>query len=360
MISSSIRRVALTVHSISTTSKLPGNLSRVVASNNIPSCVPYNQKRASSSKPPSPTNGSKGVAEGRPVASSPTETSSIEAKPLTTKKKAKSSTVKNMLRSKNQTTFNIPSVPSTQHITPSLLGPAAFFSLHRPISITNGFPQPVTDEAFASIFTPRTRSSKSQEVILALSSTLENLNAVRESLDTLNSESQQNQWTGLEESDAGKNEGMFQSPEINRLHVNQILGTPQYFMSGKYAPFNPPQPPKPLSTITTLGTGNTEAPENRYRIYTAVLTVEESTDSNGDVTFTAQHSPLTAEDQYDLPNHPPGRSKIQQAQYRVKKTTESEKQAISVKRQRKLKMKKHKYKKLMRRTRNLRRRLDRN
>ena len=32
---------------------------------------------------------------------------------------------------------------------------------------------------------------------------------------------------------------------------------------------------------------------------------------------------------------------------------------ISVKRQRKLKMKKHKYKKLMRRTRNLRRRLDR-
>ena len=34
--------------------------------------------------------------------------------------------------------------------------------------------------------------------------------------------------------------------------------------------------------------------------------------------------------------------------------------AISVRRQRKLKMKKHKYKKLMRRTRNLRRKLDRN
>ena len=33
---------------------------------------------------------------------------------------------------------------------------------------------------------------------------------------------------------------------------------------------------------------------------------------------------------------------------------------ISVKRQRKLKMKKHKYKKLMKRTRNLRRKLDRN
>ena len=33
---------------------------------------------------------------------------------------------------------------------------------------------------------------------------------------------------------------------------------------------------------------------------------------------------------------------------------------ISVKRQRKLKMKKHKYKKLMKKTRNLRRRLDRN
>jgi hypothetical protein len=34
-------------------------------------------------------------------------------------------------------------------------------------------------------------------------------------------------------------------------------------------------------------------------------------------------------------------------------------QALSVKRQRKLKMKKHKYKKLMKRTRNLRRRLGR-
>lgn len=34
--------------------------------------------------------------------------------------------------------------------------------------------------------------------------------------------------------------------------------------------------------------------------------------------------------------------------------------AISVRRQRKLKMKKHKYKKLMRKTRNLRRRMDKN
>ncbi|RKF62504.1 putative duf1713 domain protein [Erysiphe neolycopersici] len=360
MISSSIRRVALTVHSISKTSKLPGNLSRVVASNNIPSCVPCDQKRASSSKPPSPTNGSKGLVEDRPVASSPTETSSVEAKPLATKNKAKSSTVKNMLRSKNQTTFNIPSVPSTQHITPSLLGPAAFFSLHRPISITNGFPQPVTDEAFASIFTPRTRSSKSQEVILALSSTLDSFNTVTESLDTFNSESHQNQWSELEESDAGKSESLYQSPEIHRLHVNQILGTPQYFMSGKYTPFNPPQPPQPLSIIKTLGTRNTEAQENRPRIYTAVLMVKESIDSNGDVTFTAQHSPLTAEEQYEIPNHPPRRFKTQLAQYRVKKTTQAEKQAISVKRQRKLKMKKHKYKKLMRKTRNLRRRLDRN
>lgn len=232
--------------------------------------------------------------------------------------------------------------------------------MHRPISITNGFPQPVTDEAFASIFTPKTRTTKSQEVILALSSTLDSLNTVRESLDNFNSESQQNQWAGLDESNAGKTESMFQSPEINHLHVNQILGTPQYFMSGKYAPFNPPQPPKPLSVIKTPGTGNKEAQENRYRIYTAVLTVEELIDSNGDVTFTAQHSPLTAEEQYEMPNRPPGEFKTQLAQYRVIKTTESEKQAISVKRQRKLKMKKHKYKKLMRKTRNLRRRLDRN
>ncbi|KAI6251422.1 hypothetical protein HI914_00346 [Erysiphe necator] len=360
MILSPIRRVALTVQYISKTSKLPGSLLRVVTVNSNPSCVPCNQKRASSSKPPSPTNGSKGVTEDRPVTSTRTEASSVEAKPLTTKKKAKGAAVKNMLRSKIQTTFNIPSVPSTQHIKPSLLGPAAFFSLHRPISITNGFPQPVTDEDFASIFAPRTRSTKPQEVILALSSTLDSLNAVRESLDTLSSESQQNQWAEIDETDAVKNESILQSPEIQRLQVNQILGIPQYFMSGKYTPFNPPQPPQPHGIIQTLNKGQTEARKTRYKIYTAVLTVEESTDSNGDVTLKAHHSPLAAEEQYQVPIRSHGRLKTYPARYRMTRSLFAEKLAISVKRQRKLKMKKHKYKKLMRKTRNLRRRLDRN
>jgi len=46
-------------------------------------------------------------------------------------------------------------------------------------------------------------------------------------------------------------------------------------------------------------------------------------------------------------------------EYREQRAEETGIWAISVKRQRKLKMKKHKYKKLMKRTRNLRRRLER-
>ncbi|OBT56552.1 hypothetical protein VE04_04413 [Pseudogymnoascus sp. 24MN13] len=72
------------------------------------------------------------------------------------------------------------------------------------------------------------------------------------------------------------------------------------------------------------------------RTYTATLTIEESTSR-------------------------PSRDRMRERRLRyVEERAGGEMFALSVKRQRKLKMKKHKYKKLMRRTRNLRRRLDRN
>jgi hypothetical protein len=96
------------------------------------------------------------------------------------------------------------------------------------------------------------------------------------------------------------------------------------------------------------------APEPENQTYdTTILTLSESTDENGEVVYEAHYTRVTPSSSPFL-----SRMKARQEQYRIQRGEDM--YAISVKRQRKLKMKKHKYKKLMRRTRNLRRRLDRN
>ncbi|KAI0997166.1 hypothetical protein K3495_g11021 [Podosphaera aphanis] len=348
MLSCSIRRVVILASppppaSSSSTNNLP----RIVASA-CPFTPRFHQRRASSSKPPSPANGSKGAVETQPT--------DIEEKPLHNKRKTKSISGKNALKARN-TFLNVPSVPSTQYITPSLLGPASFFSLHRPISITNGFPQPVTEEAFASIFTAKGRNSKSQDVVSTLSNTLEALDAATGRLEAMNLESQRNnQWNRIEEIKSGINENSSTSDG------NPTLSLQKQFMSEKYAPFNAPPAPIPIDATqsTDAVAVPAESQESQHRIYTAVLTVEESTDYNGDVTYMAHHSPLVIEDSFAVPNRFTEPEEAPQGRDTKEQEARNEIHAISVKRQRKLKMKKHKYKKLMRRTRNLRRRQDRN
>lgn len=241
-----------------------------------------------------------------------------------------------------------------------MLGPAAFFSLHRPISITSGFPQPVTKEAFASIFTPRTRNFKSQEVVMTLSNTLDSINSATEGLESLDLDAQQNELTDYDGSQAGKTRDFFSNLEAQNSDLNQILGLPQYYMSGKYAPFNPPQTPNPINTTNTTSRMPSDTQETQHKVYTALLTIEEFIHPNGYATYTACHSPLLAVEPSVTSADSAKRDGIRQMRKKMERTNRARILAISVKRQRKLKMKKHKYKKLMRRTRNLRRRLERN
>ncbi|KAM3067642.1 hypothetical protein ACMFMF_009638 [Clarireedia jacksonii] len=231
---------------------------------------------------------------------------------------------------------------------------SAFFSLHRPISLTMNFPKAITDEAFAAIFKPRTRSNKPQEVISTLSNTLQTLDSATGSLKQLNLQDQWNDAT--EELRAGT--------EIQHLDATPGAELLQSTTVPKYAPFTPPPPPVPMSTQEALAASAEAAQEtqqaSQQRTYRAVLTINESTHANGEVTYTAESSPLVAE---DPPRTFLERMRIRQEryeEYREQRAEDLKMWAISVKRQRKLKMKKHKYKKLMRRTRNLRRRLDRN
>ncbi|KAG4218531.1 hypothetical protein PC116_g32989 [Phytophthora cactorum] len=89
-----------------------------------------------------------------------------------------------------------------------------------------------------------------------------------------------------------------------------------------------------------------------------MFTLEETTDDNGQIRIIA-HSPQVVEE----PRAPKTfleRMALRQIRWREEVRGQSpDMHAISVRRQRKLKMKKKKYKKLMKRTRNARRKLDR-
>jgi hypothetical protein len=237
---------------------------------------------------------------------------------------------------------------------------STFFSLYRPISTTNSYPKTVTDDAFAAIFTPRTKvNSKPSEVITTVSNTLKNIDAVTGNLPL---GPRQAQWN--EETDDVR--AAITAESYRKAEVEHLDNAPEeagmYVLSNRYHPFSPPPAPVPMNTEDSIAAGAeaAESLEPQHRTYTALLTIEESTDANGEVTYMAHSSPLVAEDPAPTPTRFLERMHERNERYRINHPEETDMLAISVKRQRKLKMKKHKYKKLMRRTRNLRRKLDRN
>ncbi len=141
--------------------------------------------------------------------------------------------------------------------------------------------------------------------------------------------------------------------------------------TGPYKPFCPPPPPKPMTPSESMNENFERIEASQQKSYTTVLTILESTNANGTKTYTATTSPIVTTEDLESPTRQPsrmhflGRMKLRQKRWEEYRSGLLENAGgnmytISVKRQRKLKMKKHKYKKLMKRTRNLRRRLDRN
>jgi hypothetical protein len=185
---------------------------------------------------------------------------------------------------------------------------SAFFSLHRPISTTNGFPKTVTDDAFAAIFTPRTRANaKPSEVITTLSNTLKNIDAVSGKLEMVRLGSQQDQWNEeIDDVRAAITAESYRKAETQHLDNapgNGSIDFSQHMLSNRYQPFNPPPAPVPMDTADSLTAGAeaAESEQPQHRTYTAVLTIEESTDANGEVTYMAHSSPLVAEDPPSTP-----------------------------------------------------------
>ncbi|KAF7902268.1 hypothetical protein EAF00_002171 [Botryotinia globosa] len=350
MFSSSIRRAVLTAPPLPIILPVHNVAPRAATSQAL--SFRSHQRRlssSSSSKPSSPADRSKRVTEGQAVPASPSQ-----ARPDGEKKAAKAGRRKAKDASpgsanKADTMHKLPSVPSTSHIAPNQIAASAFFSLHRPISLTMNFPKAITDEAFAAIFAPRTRSNKSQDVIATLSNTLQTLDSATGSLKQLNIQDQWNEET--DELRAG-----ITADSYRVQHLDNANELPRSMFARKYTPFSPPPAPVPMSTEESLAAGAEAAAEQaeaqlpQQHTYHTLLAITEFTDSAGEVTYTVESGPIVSED--------PPRSYLERS--RMRRRERATMWAISVKRQRKLKMKKHKYKKLMRRTRNLRRRLDRN
>jgi len=363
MFSSSVRRVAFTAPQTPLTPSLTSSAPRAIATHSL--SYRCHQRRLSSSKPSSPADGSKGVAEGEAV---PTHTqarpASEKKSSRTGKRKAKESASNYAAKDGDKAFQSLPSVPSTQHIAPQQIYASAFFSLHRPISLTSSFPKTVTDDAFAAIFTPRTKSNtKSSEVISTLSSTLHSLESATGAI-SVNVGSQQKQWSSdADELRAAINAESYRKGETHHADgsSNDLpMNFSQLTLSPNHQPFHAPPVPKPMTSAEALAAGAeaVQAQEAQHRTYTAVLTIEESTDQNGQVTYLTHSTPL----EETMPQPTSFRERMHHRRERYWEQLEQENGmvALSVKRIRKLKMKKHKYKKFMKRTRNLRRKLDRN
>ncbi|KAK0730336.1 hypothetical protein B0H67DRAFT_503645 [Lasiosphaeris hirsuta] len=292
------------------------------------------QRRFSSSKPSSPNDGSRDFAARPSVPASGSTKAAGEKR----KRKAKDSSAAPQL----------PSVPSTRHIKDEALALSTFFALHRPISVTQLLPKTVSDDTFAEIFNIRGRVHRVQDVLSTLSQTVHDLE------QPIGKQQQQQQ----QDAEDGSAKLSLKHADGSETNVYIQLNS----MSGNFLPYTPPPPPEPFSEgsaeIEAAAAEELAEQEPQTRIYKAMVTIEETVEADGQVKVVA-HSPQIIEDEAQ-PRSFLERMALRQMRYEdARQLQERAMHTLSVRRIRKLKMKKKKYKKLMRRTKNIRRKLDR-
>ncbi|WEW56804.1 hypothetical protein PRK78_002259 [Emydomyces testavorans] len=365
------------------------------------------QRRYSSSKPPvPPSDGSRGIdapSQAPAKSVSPSKKDEAEKRP---KRRTKES------KSKPETSLNLPSVPSTQHLHPqgschlvlhsheldysSTLSPggqqyvfiantsqifsdihvASFFSIHRPMSVTTSVPPASTSEAFSTIFSSK-RQAKAQQndVIYTIASAV---NVIESALPRNQRAAEDNDLRAAVTQASTSNA----EPEMTHLDgvpMQDLRVSVQEFAK-RLRPFNPPPPPVPIDETKQANSLEVDAEAvQAEQSYSTVLTIRESSHADGSKSYEAYTTPFVRVEEVEapagvetnaieeqktpetarLPSRFLDRMRIRQLRWEAYMERRNRSMhAISVKRQRKLKMKKHKHKKLMRKTRNLRRKLE--
>lgn len=219
----------------------------------------------------------------------------------------------------------------------------------------------MSDDAFAKIFAPRTRANRVADVLSTLSQSVHDLEEPLSKLSIAGGDKV------AHEAEDGSTKISLKHGDGSETSVYLQLNA----MSGQYLPYAPPPAPEPISETTEAeadsaannGAVAEEAAAEKQqqpqtRVYKAMVTIEETVDADGQYKVMAHSPELVEED--GRPRSFLERMAERQLRYdEARQQQDRTMQAISVKRQRKLRMKKKKYKKLMRKTRNLRRKLDR-
>ena len=243
--------------------------------------------------------------------------------------------------------------------------------------MTTALPPKSTDSAFSSIFSSREqRRHEPSDVIYTISAAVDNMEDIAQQ-QILQAESHQepNQQAAIARSSA------YTSDPANARDLDMQPAQTRHIslqeLAKNFRPFVTPPTPVPMDPKTPAELNAQRASLKRRPItrkkYTTTLTITESTYPNGHRTYRARASPIMGESVQEQTSGIGKPSTVRQPflnrmrerhrqleQRREKGARKEIWRTLSVKRQRKLKMKKHKYRKLMRRTRTLRRRLDRN
>lgn len=226
------------------------------------------------------------------------------------------------------------------------------------MSIVHSIPQTYSTDSFNNMFEPRSPRDKTNDVIYTLSNAVSALEGGHQSAEEKNV-----RWEVMQQnnSDASGNE---RTPMFN---LEELVK--------QFRPFNVPPAPVPFDmTKEALPEQETKprqirAKANRptRKTYQTTLFIHKTTSASGETTFSTSATPLVERKRAPPSARQPFLARLGTYERQVKMIGEPVEEVaddesagmwlISVKRQRKLKMKKHKYKKLMRRTRNLRRRL---
>lgn len=147
------------------------------------------------------------------------------------------------------------------------------------------------------------------------------------------------------------------------IHLDEVSEEELHSSIAEFAsrltPFQPPPAPvpQPIQEDAALNeSAELAADDADIRTYSTVLTIRETAYADGQRTIETSFAPLVPSEDTIIIDEPaatngPGKTYIERTVNRTMYT-------ISVRRQRKLKMKKHKFKKLLRKTRTLRRKLD--
>lgn len=226
--------------------------------------------------------------------------------------------------------------------------------------MTQLLPKTVSDDAFAKIFAARSRNNRVADVLSTLSQTVHDLEEPLSRLNIANGEKQRSQEAHDAEDGAAKLSLRHSDGSETNLHIQLNP------LSGQYLPYAPPPAPEPLTETEVEAESASGAiaeelaeQEPQTRVYKAMVTIEETIEADGQVKVVA-HSPELVEGDGRPPRSFLERMAWRQLRYdEARRQQDRTMQAISVRRQRKLRMKKKKYKKLMKKTRNLRRKLDR-